>query len=119
MFEDVSGNQLTQLKKVWKAALNATSWRDGLRAEISRALATGCTLEHIAPVTGFDVDTIERLRREPRTQLRVAGTPPTPTHPDKSGSTGSRAPPPVIRPGVVPRSGSVCGPWPRSAGTAP
>jgi hypothetical protein len=33
---------------------------------MSRALATGCTLEHLAAVTGFDHGTMERLRREPR-----------------------------------------------------
>jgi hypothetical protein len=43
MFGDLSGHQLTQLEKVWKAALNATSWRGSLRYEMSRALATGCT----------------------------------------------------------------------------
>ena len=32
---------------------------------MSKALATGCTLEHLAAVTGFDHQTIERLRHEP------------------------------------------------------
>jgi hypothetical protein len=50
---------------VWKTALNAVHWRDSLRYEISRALAAGCTLEHLAAATGLDHQTIERLRREP------------------------------------------------------
>jgi hypothetical protein len=46
--------------------LKAVHWRESLRYEISRALATGCTLEHLAAVTGFDYEAIERLRRTPR-----------------------------------------------------
>jgi hypothetical protein len=65
MFEDLAGYQLRQLETVWKTALNAVNWRESLRYEISRALAAGCTLEHLAAVTGFDAETIERLRREP------------------------------------------------------
>ena len=72
------GYQLTQLEKVWKAALNATSWRDSLRYEISRALATGCTLQHLAAVTGLDYETIEQLRREPRRDFN--GRHPTDPH---------------------------------------
>ena len=78
MFEDLSGHQLTQLEKVWKAALNATSWRESLRHEMSRALASGCTLEHLAAVTGFDHQTIERLRHEPRNDFN--GRHPTNPH---------------------------------------
>lgn len=69
MFEDLSSHQLTQLQKVWRAALNATSWRESLRYEISRALATGCTIDHLAAVTGFDYATIERLRHGPRREF--------------------------------------------------
>ncbi len=61
-----------------KATLNATSWRDTLRYELSRALATGCTLEHLAAVTGFDHDAIEQLRREPRRDFN--GRHPTDPH---------------------------------------
>ena len=78
MFEVQSRHQLTQLEKVWKAALNATSWRDSLRYEISRAFATGWTLEHLAAVTGFDDEAIERLRREPRRDFN--GRHPTDPH---------------------------------------
>ena len=78
MFGDLSGHQLTQLEKVWKAALNATSWREGLRYEISRALATGCTLEHLAAVTGLDYETLERLRQERPRDL--SGRHPTDPH---------------------------------------
>jgi hypothetical protein len=51
MFEVLSEYQRRQLETVWKAALNAVHWRDRLRYEISRALASGCTLEHLAAVT--------------------------------------------------------------------
>ena len=64
MFEEQ--RQLGQLTKVWNTALKSVHWRESLRYEMSRALATGCTLEHLAAVTGFDYETIERLRREPR-----------------------------------------------------
>jgi hypothetical protein len=87
MFDGLSDRQLQQLATVWKTALNAVHWRASLRHEISRALAAGCTLEHLAAVTGFDQETIERLRREPN-ETSTAGTPPTPTHPDKNCSTG-------------------------------
>jgi hypothetical protein len=63
-------NQLRQLETLLKVALDAVNWRDSLRYEISRALAAGCTLEHLAAVTGFDAETIERLRREPPTRLQ-------------------------------------------------
>jgi hypothetical protein len=53
-------------------------WRESLRYEISRALATGCTLEHLTAVTGFDYETIERLRREPRREFN--GRHPTDRH---------------------------------------
>jgi hypothetical protein len=66
MFEELSERQLDQLATVWDTAAKAVHWRESLRYEISRALATGCTHEHLAAVTGFDHNTIERLRREPR-----------------------------------------------------
>jgi hypothetical protein len=81
-------NQLRQLETLLKVALDAVNWRDSLRYEISRALAAGCTLEHLAAVTGFDAETIERLRREPN-ETSTAGTPPTRTHPVRSSSTGN------------------------------
>jgi hypothetical protein len=59
-------NQLRQLETLWKTALDAVNWRDSLRYDISRALAAGCTLERLAAVTGFDAETIKRLRREPQ-----------------------------------------------------
>jgi hypothetical protein len=49
-----------------------------LRNEISRALATGCTLEHVAAATGFDQAAIERLRYEPRQDFN--GRHPTDPH---------------------------------------
>jgi hypothetical protein len=78
MFGDLSGRQLKQLETVWNTALNAVHWRESLRYEISRALATGCSLEHLAAVTGFDYETIERLRREPRNDFN--GRHPTDRH---------------------------------------
>ena len=45
---------------------------------MSRALASGCTLEHLAAVTGFDHQTIERLRREPGSDFN--GRHPTDPH---------------------------------------
>jgi hypothetical protein len=78
MFEELAGYQLRQLETVWKTALNAVHWRDSLRYEISRALAAGGTLEHLAAVTGFDADTIERLRREPQRDFN--GRHPTDPH---------------------------------------
>lgn len=66
MFEELSERQLKQLETVWNTALKSVHWRETLRNEISRALATGCTLEHVAAVTGFDHGAIERLRYEPR-----------------------------------------------------
>jgi hypothetical protein len=78
MFEELPRYQLRQLETLWKTALNAVHWRDSLRYEISRALAAGCTLEHLAAVTGFDQDTIEWLRREPQRDFN--GRHPTDPH---------------------------------------
>ena len=66
MFEDLSERQLQQLEKVWTTAAKSVHWRENLRYEMSKALATGCTLVYLAAVTGFDHQTIERLRRAPR-----------------------------------------------------
>lgn len=66
MFEDLSERQLQQLEKVWNTASKSVHWRETLRNEINRALATGCSLEHLAAVTGLDHGTIDRMRREPR-----------------------------------------------------
>ncbi len=65
MFEELSERQLQQLEKVWTTAAKSVHWRENLRYEMSKALATDCTLEHLAAVTGFDHQTIERLRHEP------------------------------------------------------
>jgi hypothetical protein len=34
-----------------------------------RALAGGCTPEHLAAVTGFDVEVVKRLLRRPRQEF--------------------------------------------------
>jgi hypothetical protein len=65
MFEDLAERQLQQLEKVWTTAAKSVHWRENLRYEMSKALATGCTLDHLAAATGFD-QTIEQLRHEPR-----------------------------------------------------
>jgi hypothetical protein len=78
MFEELSERQLQQLETVWDTAAKSVHWRESLRYEMSRALATGCTLEHLAAVTGFDHETIERLRREPRREFN--GRHPTDPH---------------------------------------
>ena len=58
MFEDLSERQLQQLETVWTTASKSVHWRENLHYEMSKALATGCTLEHLAAVTGFDYQTI-------------------------------------------------------------
>jgi hypothetical protein len=44
MFGDLSGRQLKQLETVWNTAAKAVHWRESLRYEISRALATAAPL---------------------------------------------------------------------------
>ncbi len=78
MFEDLPQHQLDQLTKVWDATLKATHWRESARHEMSRALAAGCTYQHLAAVTGLDVVTIERLLSGPRQEFN--GRHPTDRH---------------------------------------
>jgi hypothetical protein len=78
MFEELSERQLQQLVAVWTTAAKSVHWRESLRHEMSRALATGCTLAHLAAVTGLDYRTIERLWREPRQDFN--GRHPTDPH---------------------------------------
>jgi hypothetical protein len=78
MFEELSRRQLQQLETVWNTALKSVHWRETLRNEISRALATGGTLDHVAAATRFDQTTIERLRYEPRQDFN--GRHPTDRH---------------------------------------
>ena len=66
MFDELSERQLQQLETVWNTAAKSVHWRENLRYAMSRALAAGCTFEHLAAVTGFDQATIEQLRHEPR-----------------------------------------------------
>ena len=51
-----------------------------------RALAGGCTPEHLAAVTGFDVEVVKRLLHKPRQEFN-GRHPPPPTHPNKKAST--------------------------------
>jgi hypothetical protein len=45
-------------------------WRERSLYEMGRALAMGCTPEHLAAVTRFDVETVKRLLRRPRQEFR-------------------------------------------------
>jgi hypothetical protein len=87
MFEDLSERQVADLTKVWEATAKAMHWRENALGAMMRALAGGCTPEHLAAVTGFDVQTVKRCYLSPA-RNSTAGTPPTATHPDKSSSTG-------------------------------
>ena len=78
MFDNLPEYQLKQLTKVWDCTQAAMYWRESLRYGMSKALATGCTLEHLAAVTGFDHRTIERLRHEARNDFN--GRHPTDRH---------------------------------------
>jgi hypothetical protein len=51
MFEELSERQLQQLETVWNTAAKSVHWREILRYDMSKALATGCILEHLAAVT--------------------------------------------------------------------
>jgi hypothetical protein len=52
-----------------------------------RAVASGCTLEHLAAVTGFDVEVVKRLLHKPRREFN--GRHPTDRHaPGQEQSTG-------------------------------
>jgi hypothetical protein len=65
---------------VWEATLKAMHWREnavGVGA-MMRALAGGCTPEHLSAVTGFDVEVVKRLLDKPRQQF--TGRHPTDPH---------------------------------------
>jgi hypothetical protein len=66
MFEDLRPRQLEDLTKVWEATAKAMHWRENALGAMMRALAGGCTPEHLAAVTGFDVETVKRLLHKPR-----------------------------------------------------
>ena len=84
-FEDLPEHLLKDLTNVWEATLKAMHWRERALTEMGRALATGCTPEHLAAVTGFDVEVVKRLLRRPRQEFN--GRHPTdPTAPDRKGS---------------------------------
>ncbi|MGH9288134.1 MAG: hypothetical protein ACRD0V_07585 [Acidimicrobiales bacterium] len=78
MFEDLRERQLEELVKVWEATSKAMHWRAVVLNEMGRALAGGCTYEHLAAVTGFDVEAIKRLLRRPRREFN--GRHPTDRH---------------------------------------
>jgi hypothetical protein len=87
MFDGLPKYQLDQLTKVWDATAKAMHWCEYARHEMGRALAAGCTPEHLAAVTGFDAETVKRLLHRPRHEF--AGRHPTdPTRPARNASTG-------------------------------
>jgi hypothetical protein len=43
---------------VWDATAEAMHWRHCALNEMGRVLAAGCTPEHLAAVTGFDVEVV-------------------------------------------------------------
>ena len=63
VFEDLPEYQLEQLTKVWDCTHKAMHWRERALNEMGRALATGCTPEDLAAVTGFDIEVVRRLLR--------------------------------------------------------
>jgi len=69
MFEDLRPRQLEDLTKVWEATSKAMHWRENAVGATLRALAGGCTPEHLAAVTGFDVEVVKRLLHKPRQEL--------------------------------------------------
>ncbi|MGH2473847.1 MAG: hypothetical protein ACRDIL_01170 [Candidatus Limnocylindrales bacterium] len=78
MFEELPKYQLDQLTKVWECSQPAMYWRERALNEMGRALAAGCTPEHLAAVTGFDVEVVKRLIRRPRQDFN--GRHPTDPH---------------------------------------
>jgi hypothetical protein len=78
MFEDLRPRQLEDLTKVWEATANAMHWRENAIGAMMRALAGGCTPEHLAAVTGFEVETVKRLLHKPRRDFN--GRHPTDRH---------------------------------------
>ena len=78
MFEDLRPRQLEDLTKVWDATAKAMHWRENALGAMMRALAGGCTPEHLAAVTGFDVETVKRLLHKPRQEFN--GRHPTDRH---------------------------------------
>jgi hypothetical protein len=78
MFEGLPEYQLKQLTKVWDCTAKAMHWRECALNEMGRALAVGCTPEHLAAVTGFDVEVVKRLLHRPRREFN--GRHPTDPH---------------------------------------
>jgi hypothetical protein len=78
MFEELPEYQLKQLGKVWEATLKTMHCRERSLYKMGRALAAGCTPEHLAAVSGYDVETVKRLLRRPRQEF--SGRHPTNCH---------------------------------------
>jgi hypothetical protein len=77
MFEDLRPRQLEDITEVWEATAKAMHWRENAVGAMMRALAGGCT-EHLAAVTGFDVEVVKRLLHKPRQEFN--GRHPTDPH---------------------------------------
>lgn len=58
--------------------MSALVWRDRALNAMGRALAGGCSYEHLAIVSGFDVEAVKRLLEGPRPEF--AGRHPTDPH---------------------------------------
>jgi hypothetical protein len=78
VFEGLPKYQLDQLTKVWECTGKAMYWRERALNELGRAVAAGCTPEHLAAVTGFDVEVVKRLLRRQRQEFN--GRHPTDRH---------------------------------------
>jgi hypothetical protein len=78
MFEGRPKYQLDQLTKVWDCTAKAMYWRECALHEMGWAPAAGCTPEHLAAVTGFDVEVVKRLLGRPRQEFN--GRHPTNPH---------------------------------------
>jgi hypothetical protein len=69
VLEDLRPRQLEDLTKVWEATSKAMHWRQNAVGAMMRAPAGGCTPEHLAAVTGFDVEVVKRLLHKPRREF--------------------------------------------------
>jgi hypothetical protein len=78
VFDGLPKYQLDQLAKVWDATAKAMHWRECALHEMGRAVAAGCTPEHLAAVTGFDVEVVKQLF--PRAAAGVQRTAPHDPH---------------------------------------
>jgi hypothetical protein len=89
MFEDLRPRQLEDLTKVWEATAKAMHWRENAVGAMMRALAGGCTPPSTSPPSPGSTSRPSNGCCTSHGRNSTVGTPPTPTHPDKSSSTGN------------------------------